>query len=95
MSESIIKLYAAVLLYLSKAKSYFSGNTLSMFRSIILPLEKLQKKAGLLGHHANCNIERFGKAIKDTLFKQYDELLKKISESEIEKWTRVADRERE
>lgn len=33
--------------------------------------------------------------MKDTLYKQYDELLKKISETEVEKWTKIADRERE
>jgi hypothetical protein len=30
LSESITMLYAAILLYLAKAKAYFSGNTLSM-----------------------------------------------------------------
>lgn len=34
--------------------------------------------------------------MKDTLYmyKQYDELLNKISESEVDKWTKIADRER-
>jgi hypothetical protein len=28
------------------------------------------------------------------MYKQYDELLNKISESEVDKWTKIADRER-
>jgi hypothetical protein len=36
LRESITKLYAAILLYLAKAKAYFSGPTLSMCRAIVV-----------------------------------------------------------
>jgi hypothetical protein len=35
LSESIIKLYAAILRYLAKAKSYFSGNGASMSQFVV------------------------------------------------------------
>lgn len=37
--------------------------------------------------------ERFGRSLIDTIRKQYDELRAKISELEVEKWTKLVDAE--
>ncbi len=38
---------------------------------------------------------RIARDLRETISKQYDELHSKISETEVEKWTRMADAERE
>ena len=39
------------------------------------------------------SLERFGRSLIDTIRKQYDELRAKISELEVEKWTKLVDAE--
>ena len=40
-------------------------------------------------------LERIARDLREAISKQYDELHSKISETEVEKWTRMADAERE
>ena len=39
--------------------------------------------------------ERLGRAFLETMRNEYTELLKKISETEVEQWTRLVEEERE
>lgn len=40
-------------------------------------------------------LERFGRSLLEAIRKQYDDLRAKISETEVEKWTKLVDAERE
>ena len=93
LQETIGNLYATILTYLAKVKTYFTGGTLSKcsrklhrWRSILLSIESL---------YSHTPQERLGRAFLETIGSEYAELLKKVSETEVEKWTRLVEEERE
>jgi hypothetical protein len=47
LHESITKLYAAILLYLAKAKTYFSGNTIRMSLKMVAQRHRAVVEVGM------------------------------------------------
>jgi hypothetical protein len=92
LHESITTLYTAILVYLAKAKTYFSGNTLSMWTIVVWRHES--RGTSYMNITNSISPERIGRGLVDMMSKQYDELWARISEIEVEKWIKMVDAER-